>query len=64
MKIAIAGAGIGGLAAAERLGRLGFHVTVYEQAESLDTMRYDWHDDVNPDVFSGARDRDPGGALP
>lgn len=51
MKIAIAGAGIGGLAAAERLGRLGFHVTVYEQAESLDTMRYDWHDDVNPDVF-------------
>lgn len=51
MKIVIAGAGIGGLAAAEQLGRMGFHVTVYEQAESLDAMRYDWHDDVNPDVF-------------
>lgn len=51
MKIIIAGAGIGGLAAAEQFGRMGFHVTVYEQAESLNAMRYDWHDDVKPDVF-------------
>lgn len=51
MKIVIAGAGTGGLTAAERLGKMGFHVTVYEQAESLDAMRYDWHDDADPDVF-------------
>ncbi len=51
MKIVIAGAGIGGMVAAAELGRMGFSVTVYEQAESLDQMRYDWHDDVNPDIF-------------
>lgn len=42
---------MGGMIAAERLGKLGFDVTVYEQAASLDEMRYDWHDDVNPSVF-------------
>jgi flavin-dependent dehydrogenase len=36
---------------AERLGQIGFEVVVYEKAESLDTMRYDWHDDVSPVVF-------------
>lgn len=51
MKIVIAGAGIGGMVAAEKLGKLGFEVTVYEQSPSLDEMRYDWHDDVNPKVF-------------
>ncbi len=39
MKIVIAGAGIGGMVAAAELGRMGFSVTVYEQAESLDQMR-------------------------
>lgn len=51
MKVVVAGAGIGGLVAAEKLGKLGFDVTVFERAASLDEMRYDWHDDVNPSVF-------------
>ena len=51
MKIIIAGAGMGGMVAAERLGKLGFDVTVYEKAPSVDEMRYDWHDDVNPAIF-------------
>lgn len=51
MKIVIAGAGMGGLTAAENLGKLGFDVTVYEQAPSLGEMRYDWHDDVSPKIF-------------
>ena len=42
---------MGGMVAAERLAKLGFAVTVYEKAASLDEMRYDWHDDVNPSVF-------------
>lgn len=42
---------MGGMVAAERLAKLGFDVTVYEKAASLDEMRYDWHDDVNPSVF-------------
>ena len=51
MKIIIAGAGMGGMIAAERLAKLGFDVTVYEKAASVDEMRYDWHDDVNPSIF-------------
>ena len=51
MKIVIAGAGIGGMIAAERLSKLGFDITVFELAPSVDEMRYDWHDDVNPSVF-------------
>ena len=42
---------MGGLVAAEKLAKLSFDVTVYEQASSPETMRYDWHDDVNPSVF-------------
>ena len=51
MKAIVAGAGIGGLVAAAKLKKLGLEVTVFERAKSLDEMRYDWHDDVNPDVF-------------
>ena len=51
MKIVIAGAGIGGMVVAEKLGVLGFEVVVYEKAESIEKMRYDWHDDVSPVVF-------------
>ncbi len=51
MKILIAGAGIGGLYAAYLFGQRGHSVTVYEKSESLEAMRYDWHDDVNPSVF-------------
>ena len=42
---------MGGMIAAERLAKLGFDVTVYEKAASVDEMRYDWHDDVNPSIF-------------
>ena len=51
MKIVVVGAGIGGMLVAEKLGGLGFDVVVYEKANSLDEMRYDWHDDVSPVVF-------------
>ncbi len=51
MKIVVVGAGIGGMIVAERLGKIGIDVVVYEKAKSLDEMRYDWHDDVSPDVF-------------
>ncbi len=50
-KIIVAGAGMGGMVAAEKLAKLGFDVTVYEKAASVDEMRYDWHDDVNPSIF-------------
>lgn len=52
MKIIVAGAGIGGLRAAALLGKAGAEVTVYERAESLERMRYPWHDDVCPEVFA------------
>lgn len=64
MKVIVAGAGTGGLVAAERLGRLGFEVTVYERAASVDDMRYDWHDDVSPAVFKRLGMEIPEGSYP
>ena len=64
MKIIVAGAGTGGLVAAERLGKLGFEVTVYEKAASVDAMRYDWHDDVGPAVFKRLGMEIPEGSFP
>ena len=64
MKVIVAGAGTGGLVAAERLGKLGFEVTVYEKAKSLDQMRYDWHDDVSPSVFKRLGTEIPEGSFP
>ncbi|MBO8424433.1 MAG: NAD(P)-binding protein, partial [Firmicutes bacterium] len=54
MKVIVAGAGIGGLAAAKELGKAGAEVTVYERADSVDEMRYPWHDDVQPEAFARA----------
>ncbi|MCL2631461.1 MAG: NAD(P)/FAD-dependent oxidoreductase, partial [Firmicutes bacterium] len=51
MKVIIAGAGIGGIYAGERLGELGFEVVVYEKAKSVKEMRFDWHDVVSPKIF-------------
>ena len=51
MKVLIAGAGIGGLVAAGRLADLGLDVEVIEKSTSIETMRYDWHDDVAPKIF-------------
>lgn len=54
LKVIVAGAGIGGLAAAKELGKAGAEVTVYERADSVDEMRYPWHDDVQPEAFARA----------
>lgn len=51
MKILIAGAGIGGLYAAYLLGKQGHTVTVFEKSVGLESMRYDWHDDVSYAIF-------------
>lgn len=63
-KIVIAGAGIGGMAVAGFLAKLGYKVDVYEKSESLDKMRYDWHDDVAPEIFSELGFEIPDGSFP
>lgn len=49
-KIAVAGAGVGGVVCAYYLAKEGFDVTVYERA-SYDNVTYDWHDDIAKDTF-------------
>lgn len=49
-KIVVIGAGIGGLVAAEILGRNGYNVEVYERA-SEDSLGYDWYDEVDKRIF-------------
>lgn len=49
-KIIVIGAGVGGTYCAERLGKLGNDVTVFESSPK-GGVSYDWHDDVNPKVF-------------
>ena len=51
MKVLVAGAGIGGLVAAGKLSELGLEVEVLEKSQSVEKMRYDWHDDVAPKIF-------------
>ncbi|MGN0795609.1 MAG: NAD(P)/FAD-dependent oxidoreductase [Christensenellales bacterium] len=63
-KIVIAGAGIGGMTLAGYLAKQGHEVDVYEKAESLDKMRYDWHDDVSPEIFNELGFTIPEGSLP
>ncbi len=50
-KIIVIGAGVGGTYCAERLGKLGNDVTVFEESPR-GKVSYDWHDDVNPKVFA------------
>lgn len=64
MKIIIAGAGIGGLRFAAKAAAAGHEVEVYERAESLSSMRYDWHDDVSRAAFSGTGIAVPPGSFP
>ena len=64
MKILVAGAGIGGLYAAGLFARAGHEVVVFEKAERLEDMRYDWHDDVNPGVFKKLNVPVPEGSYP
>lgn len=49
-KIAIAGAGVGGVVCAYYLAKNGYDVTVYER-NSMDTVTYSWHDDIALDSF-------------
>lgn len=63
LKVIVAGAGIGGLAAAAELGKAGAAVTVYERAASVDDMRYPWHDDVQPEAFVRAGLEVPEGSF-
>ena len=62
-KAIVAGAGIGGLAVAAALGKAGAEAIVYERAESLDDMRYPWHDDVQPEAFERAGIEVPKGSF-
>lgn len=64
MKILVAGAGIGGLYAAYLFGKRGHAVTVYERANGPEEMRYDWHDDVNPEAFLSRGLKIPEGSFP
>lgn len=50
IKIAIAGAGVGGVVCAYYLARSGYDVTVYER-RSVDTVTYPWHDDIAIETF-------------
>ncbi len=56
-KIAIAGAGHGGLVAAAKLAKAGFDVTVYEKLKR-DELGHDWEDRFNFKNLAGALDID------
>lgn len=64
MKILVAGAGIGGLYAAGLFADAGHETIVFEKAERVEEMRYDWHDDVNPGVFKKLGLSVPQGSYP
>ncbi len=64
MKIIVVGAGIGGLFAAGLLAKDGHEVTVFEKVKGPEEMRYDWHDDVNPSVFTKLSVPIPEGSYP
>ena len=50
LKIAVAGAGHGGLTAAIRLAQKGYDVTVIE-AQKKEALGHDWHDSMLPEAF-------------
>lgn len=64
MRIVIAGGGVGGLCLAGFLADSKHQVTVFESAESLGSMRYDWHDDASPKVFNALDIPIPEGSHP
>jgi len=49
-KIAVAGAGVGGMACAYYLAQNGYDVTVYE-AKTPEDIAYPWHDDIALEAF-------------
>ena len=64
MKIIVAGAGIGGLYAAALFAEAGHEVTGIEREKRVEDMRYKWHDDVNPSVFTALSIPFPEGSYP
>lgn len=50
-KIAVAGAGVGGMVCAYYLAQNGYDVTVYE-AKKADEVTYPWHDDIALESFA------------
>ena len=64
MKVIVAGAGVGGLQAARLLAQGGVDVTVVEKAADAESMRYNWHDDVCPEVFEECGLTLPEGSFP
>lgn len=50
-KVIIVGANQTGLALCLFLGKAGFSVEVFEKKKQVD-VSYDWHDDINPDIFN------------
>ena len=64
MKVIVAGAGVGGLQAARLLAQGGIDVTVVEKAADAESMRYNWHDDVCPEVFEECGLTLPEGSFP
>ena len=49
-KIAVIGAGIGGLVVAYDLGKEGYDVTIFEKGKE-EEISYDWYDDAAPSMF-------------
>lgn len=49
-KIAVAGAGVGGVVCAYYLAKNGYDVVVYERND-YDHLTYEWHDDIALDAF-------------
>ncbi len=64
MRIVIAGGGVGGFSLAGFLANSKHQVTIFESSESLDSMRYDWHDDASPKVFNELGIAIPEGSHP
>ena len=64
MKILVAGGGIGGVYAAALLKKAGHEVILFEKEKKVESMRYDWHDDVNPSVFRRLSLPMPEGSYP
>ena len=53
MKVAVVGAGVGGVVCAYFLAKAGVEVVVYEK-KAFENVTYDWHDDIAKTAFERA----------